>query len=103
MKYRRFRRSPAKKDSLERIFSYIVEREDEFVQRFLETDESGISALCQEIIGEVPLNLTLNSLNHDLPIYLAVVNIYLQDFVNLKALSHLQTVLERMYDAVSGK
>lgn len=98
LKYRRFRRSPAKKESLEYIFCTMVEREDEFVQRFLDADEAGTAALCEEILGEIPLNFTLKTIKQDLPIYLAVVNVYLQDFVNLAALECLKRAVEGIFD-----
>ena len=98
LKYRRFRRNPTKKESLDYIFRTIVEREKEFIQRFLDADEAGTVALCKEIIGEIPLSFTLNTMEQDLPIYLAVVNIYLQDFVDLMALECLRGAVEGMIE-----
>ena len=98
LKYRRFRRNPTKKESLEQIFRFIVEREQEYLQRFLDADEKGTASLCQEILGEIPLNFTLKTMEQDLPIYLAVVNIYLQDFVDLAALECLRIGVESRFD-----
>ena len=98
LKYRRFRRSPAKKESLEYIFCTMVKREHEYVQRFLDADEAGTVALCEEILGEIPLNFTLKTMEQDLPIYLAVVNIYLQDFVNLAALECVKMAVKGVFE-----
>ena len=76
----------------------MVEREHEYIQRFLDADEAGTVALCEEILGEIPLNFTLKTMKQDLPIYLAVVNVYLQDFVNLAALGCLERAVEGIFD-----
>ena len=52
----------------------------------------------KEILGEIPLNFTLKTMKQDLPIYLAVVNVYLQDFVNLAALGCLERAVEGIFD-----
>ena len=98
LKYRRFRRNPTKKESLEQIFRFIVEREQEYLPRFLDADEEGTVALCKEIIGEIPLSFTLNTMEQDLPIYLAVVNIHLQNFMDLAALESLRIGIESRFD-----
>ena len=100
LKYRRFRRNPAKKESLDYIFRTILEREEEFVQRFLDADEAGTIALCKEIIGEIPLNVTLNTMEQDLPIYLAFVNVKLQDSTDWAALECLRGAVEGMIELV---
>ena len=97
LKYRRFRCSPAKKESLEYIFFTMAEREQEFVQRFLDADEAGTVALCEEILGEIPLKFTLKTMDQDLPIYLATVNINLQNFVDFGALESLKEAVESSF------